>query len=201
MTWIDTVSYEDAEGALRQLYDRIKGPDNNVDNIMLAHALRPHTMRGHMTMYKYVLHHPQNTLPKDYLEAVGVYVSSLNKCDYCVKHHFAGMSRLLKNKARADAVLQALENRRPEDAFEGAELAGLNYSGKLTLTPEQISEADIDTMRRAGLDDGQILEVNQVTAYFCYANRTVLGLGIDTVGDIVGLSPGDSTDPEDWSHA
>lgn len=201
MTWIDTVSYEDAEGALRQLYDRIKGPDNNVDNIMLAHALRPHTMRGHMTMYKYVLHHPQNTLPKDYLEAVGVYVSSLNNCDYCVKHHSAGMSRLLKNKARADAVLQALENRRPEDAFEGAELAGLNYSGKLTLTPEQISEADIDTMRRAGLDDGQILEVNQVTAYFCYANRTVLGLGIDTVGDIVGLSPGDSTDPENWSHA
>ena len=56
-------------------------------------------------------------------------------------------------------------------------------------------------MRRAGLDDGQILEVNQVTAYFCYANRTVLGLGIDTVGDIVGLSPGDSTDPENWSHA
>jgi hypothetical protein len=43
--------------------------------------------------------------------------------------------------------------------------------------------------------------VNQVTSYFCYANRTVLGLGIDTVGDIVGLSPGDSTDPENWSHA
>ena len=55
-------------------------------------------------------------------------------------------------------------------------------------------------MRDAGLDDGEILEINQVTAYFAYANRMVLGLGIDTDGDIVGLSPGDSSDPDNWSH-
>ena len=60
---------------------------------------------------------------------------------------------------------------------------------------------DIEILRAAGLDDGQILEINQVTAYFNYANRTVLGLGIDTDGDIIGLSPGDSSDPDNWSHA
>jgi len=43
MTWIDTVSYEDSDGELKKLYDRIKGPGNNVDNIMLAHSLRPHS--------------------------------------------------------------------------------------------------------------------------------------------------------------
>ncbi|MGI9247532.1 MAG: carboxymuconolactone decarboxylase family protein, partial [Woeseiaceae bacterium] len=137
---------------------------------------------------------------KAYLEAIGVYVSSLNNCDYCVEHHFAGMSRLLKDTARSDSVRQALESRRPEEAFEGAELAGLNYSRKLALTADEVIEADIETMRQAGLNDGQILEINQVTAYFCYANRTVLGLGINTEGDIVGLSPGDSADPDNWSH-
>ena len=200
MTWIDTISYEDSEGELRKLYDRIKGPDNNVDNIMLAHSMRPHSMQGHMTLYKYVLHHPRNTLPKAYLEAIGVYVSSLNNCDYCVEHHFAGMARLLDDAARAKVVRQALQDRRPEDAFEGGELAGLNYASKLTLTADQVTETDIEYLRRAGLDDGQILEINQVTAYFCYANRTVLGLGIDTIDDFIGLSPGDSTDPDNWSH-
>jgi hypothetical protein len=34
-----------------------------------------------------------------------------------------------------------------------------------------------------------------------YANRTVLGLGVGTAGDIIGLSPGDSGDPDNWSHA
>jgi uncharacterized peroxidase-related enzyme len=200
MTWIDTVSYESSEGELRKLYDRIKGPGDNVDNIMLAHSLRPHSMQGHMTLYKYVLHHPRNTLPKTYLEAIGVYVSSLNNCDYCVDHHFAGMVRLLDDSARAESIRQALQARQPQDAFEGADLAGLNYANKLTLNANQVSVADIETMRQAGLDDGQILEINQVTAYFNYANRMVLGLGIDTSGDIIGLSPGDSSDPDNWSH-
>ena len=201
MTWIETVAYDDSEDELRTLYDRIKGPDNNVDNIMLAHSLRPHTMQGHMTLYKYVLHHPRNSLPKAYLEAIGVYVSSLNKCAYCVEHHFAGMVRLLNDVVRSDSIRQALQHRQPEDVFEGAELAGLQYAGKLTLAAAELTETDIDSLRKAGLNDGQILEINQVTAYFSYANRTVLGLGVSAAGDIIGLSPGDSQNPDNWSHA
>ena len=101
MPWINTISYEDASGKLRRLYDRVKGPDNNIDNIMMMHSLRPHTMEGHMSIYKYVLHHARNTLPKWYLETIGVWVSSLNHCDYCVEHHFAGLKRLLDDDQRA----------------------------------------------------------------------------------------------------
>jgi len=200
MAWIKTISYDDSEGPLRELYDRIKGPDNNVDNIMLAHSLRPHSMQGHMTLYKYVLHHPRNTLPKAYLETIGVYVSSLNNCDYCVEHHFAGLSKLLGDSERAATIRDALESDSPESGFEGAELAGLRYASKLTKNADGIVPGDVEALRQAGLDDGEILEINQVTAYFNYANRTVLGLGIETAGDIIGLSPGDSTDPDNWSH-
>ncbi|MDG1208501.1 MAG: alkylhydroperoxidase, partial [Paracoccaceae bacterium] len=55
-------------------------------------------------------------------------------------------------------------------------------------------------LRDAGWSDGEILEINQVTAYFGYANRTVLGLGVNTEGDIIGLSPNNSNDPDDWGH-
>ena len=200
MTWIDSVTYEDSDGDLRDLYDRVTGPDHNADNIMLAHSLRPHTMQGHMTLYKNVLHHPRNTLGKEYLEAIGVYVSSLNSCDYCVEHHFAGLARLIDDSARSDAIRAALESRRPEDAFAGAELAGLRYAHQLTTAPNTLNEDSIVALRNAGLSDGQILEINQVSAYFAYANRTVLGLGVTVAGDIIGLSPGDSNDPDNWSH-
>jgi len=200
MTWISTISYDEASGALRRLYDRIKGPDNNVDNIMLAHSLRPHSMEGHMTLYKYVLHHPRNTLPKSYLETVGVYVSLLNRCQYCVDHHYSGLLRLLSDDARAAEIRSALDDRNPGAAFSGRELAGLQYAERLTTGAADLSSGDIDHLRSAGFDDGEILELNQVTAYFAYANRTVLGLGISTDGDIVGLSPGDSSDPGNWSH-
>jgi len=201
MTWIKTISYDEAGGALKLLYDRIKGPDNNVDNIMLAHSLRPHSMEGHMALYKYVLHHPRNTLPKVYLETIGVYVSSLNNCDYCVEHHFAGMSRLLNDNKRASEIRIAIEDRAPADAFTGSELRGLQYAEKLTISADTVSGDDIASMRDAGLDDGQILEINQVTSYFCYANRTVLGLGVNVDGDLIGLSPGASDDPDNWSHS
>ena len=48
MTWIKTITFADATGRLRQLYERVTGPGDNVDNIMLAHSLRPHSMEGHM---------------------------------------------------------------------------------------------------------------------------------------------------------
>ena len=200
MTWITTISYDEASGALKALYDRIKGPDNNVDNIMLAHSLRPHSMQGHMTLYKYVLHHPRNTLPKSYLETIGTYVSMLNRCPYCVEHHYAGLSRLLDDAERATAILAALETGDLATAFSGRELAGLQYAAKLIIAADTVQAADIQILREAGFDDGEILELNQVTAYFAYANRTVLGLGINTDGDIIGLSPGDNSDPDNWSH-
>lgn len=201
MTWIKTIAYDEAEGPLKKLYDRVKGPGNNIDNIMLAHSLRPHSMTGHMSLYKSVLHHPQNTLPKVYLETIGVYVSSLNSCDYCVEHHYAGMARLLGDEAKAQAIRATLEIQKPAGMFEGGELEGLEYAAKLTVAPESVSEVDIQIMRDAELDDGQILEINQVTAYFCYANRVVLGLGVNTKDDIIGLSPGASDDPDNWSHS
>lgn len=200
MTWIDSIPYERATGRLKLLYDRVKGPDDNVDNIMLAHSLRPHTMEGHMTLYKHVLHHPGNKLPKWYLEAIGVYVSRLNCCDYCFDHHLSGMTRLLGDPERTDAIRAAFEGGDLSAAFDRKERAGLEYVARLTRSPSDLDQTDLDILRSAGFDDGDILEINQVASYFAYANRTVLGLGVNTDGDILGLSPGDSDDPDNWTH-
>ncbi len=201
MSWIRIIPFEEATGKLKQLYQRVKGPNNNVDNIMMVHGLRPHSMEGHMHMYKYVLHHNGNTFPKWYLETIGVYVSMLNQCSYCVDHHYQGMKRLVNDNNRSEEVKKALESRSPELVFEGKELALLRYAEKLTLSPSVMMEADINNLRASGADDGEILEVNQVTSYFCYANRTVLGLGVNTNGDIIGLSPNENDDPDNWNHA
>ncbi len=76
----------------------------------------------------------------------------------------------------------------------------LQYAATLTTEPFALTEAHITAMRAAGATDGEILEINQVSAYFSYANRTVLGLGVNTQGDVLGLSPGDSSDPDNWNH-
>lgn len=198
--WIRHIPFGQATGKLKRLYERIATPNGDVDNIMKVHSLRPHTLEGHMALYKNVLHHSANTLPKWFLETVGVYVSLLNSCDYCTEHHFAGLERLLGDKARSAAIRAALEAHQPEQMFEGRELAALNYAAALTLSPQSLGKGLLDAMRDAGMDDGEILEINQVTSYFAYANRTILGLGVSLQDDILGLSPSDSNDPDNWQH-
>ncbi|MEM7173128.1 MAG: carboxymuconolactone decarboxylase family protein [Pseudomonadota bacterium] len=200
MPWIKTIPYAAAQGRLKKLYDRIKGPDDRVDNIMMSHSLRPHSMEGHMALYKNVLHHSGNRLPKWLLEALGTYVSHLNACDYCFQHHLAGRARLIGDDTRSAAIKAALVADRPEDAFDGRELAAMGYAKALTTAPAAMAETHVLALRDSGLDDGEILEINQVVSYFAYANRTVLGLGTSIKGEVLGLSPGDSDDPDNWSH-
>jgi uncharacterized peroxidase-related enzyme len=202
MSWIKTVPYSNATGKLKKLYDRVKGPDNNIDNIMMLHSLRPHSMEGHMAIYKYVLHHSGNKIPKWFLEALGVWVSSLNECNYCVDHHFAGMKRLLGDTPRADAIRVAIETRNLDAApLDAAQKLAMDYARILTRDPAGLTKDHTITLRKAGYTDGEILEINQVSAYFSYANRTVLGLGCSTKGDILGLSPNKSDDPDNWNHS
>lgn len=144
---------------------------------------------------------PDNTIPKWFLEALGVYTSMRNACAYCVEHHYHGMTRLVDDPARAAELRQALEADSLDGLFTPREIGALRYAGQLTAAPASLQPHDVEALRAVGWDDGEILEINQVVSYFNYANRTVLGLGVTTEGDVLGLSPNDNSDPDNWSHA
>jgi uncharacterized peroxidase-related enzyme len=184
--WIRMIPLEEATGTLAEAYKKVVTPHGTVDNVMKAHSLRPHTMEGHVALYRSVLHTPDNTLPFWFLEVVASYTSSLNRCLYSFTHHFTNARRLIKDKARSDQILAAMDARAPEQAFAGKELALLRYAGKLTTDVGQMQKSDVDALHAAGCDDGEILEVNQVCAYFNYSNRLLNGLGVTTEGDVIG---------------
>ena len=198
MTYIKVIHPNDATGRLAKIYQRVSGPGGQVDNVLQIHSLRPHGLEGHMALYKAVLHHPRNKLPTWFLEAIGVLVSLLNDCAYCARHHAVGMKRHLKDREDLhEAYREQLGQEFPGEPFTAAEQAALQYARQLTVAPGSVGPEDVDVLRAAGYRDGEILEINQVTAYFAYANRTVTGLGVHTDGEVLGLSPGDS---EDWHH-
>lgn len=153
-----------------------------------------------MHLYKYVLHHTNNQVPKHFLETLGVLVSLMNGCTYCVEHHFQGLRRLLADDERSNAIRAAFETGDPATVFDDKHLAAIRYATALTRDPSGLTAEAIQTMRDAGWDDGDILEINQVVSYFAYANRTVLGLGVNTEGDVLGLSPGENDAPDNWNH-
>ncbi len=198
MPFIKVIEPESATGRLTKIYARVSGPGGQVDNVLQIHSLRPHSLEGHMALYKAVLHHPHNKLPLWFLETIGVQVSLLNKCSYCAQHHSAGLKRILRDEpGRFEAIAEELKQDEPGTLFSVAERAALAYVRKLTTGPGTITNKDIENMQAAGLKDGEILEINQVAAYFAYANRTVTGLGVSTEGEKLGLSP---ENDEHWEH-
>ena len=57
--WIKMIPENEATGILKDMHARAMTPHGTVDNVMKVHSLRPHTMHGHVTLYKSVLHHPR----------------------------------------------------------------------------------------------------------------------------------------------
>jgi uncharacterized peroxidase-related enzyme len=184
--WIKMISDEEADADLLDALQLARTPHGTVDNVMRVHSLRPNTMRGHVVLYRAALHDDANTLPMWLQETISSYVSILNRCDYSLANHWANARHLMADDDRADRVETALHQRRPETVFDGRELALLRYAEKLTLTPGDMVEADVEALRASGLDDGEILEANQIIGYFNYVNRCLNGLGVTTGDDIVG---------------
>ncbi len=89
-------------------------------------------------------------------------------------HHSAALTRESGDRGLAEAVASLDLNRLP------GRLAWLvAYAVKLTREPAAMVEADLDPLRRAGLSDRDIVDLNQVVAYFNYVNRVADGLGVE----------------------
>ena len=60
--WIKMISDEEATEDLKEVFEKVRTPSGSIDNVMRVHSLRPHTMEGHVALYKSVLHNPKNAL-------------------------------------------------------------------------------------------------------------------------------------------
>ncbi|MEM9064869.1 MAG: peroxidase-related enzyme [Planctomycetota bacterium] len=173
MTFIEVIHEADATGKLAELYQRFGSPDGTVDNVLKAHAINPDSLEAHIALYVQSLHRP-SPLSRAERELVGTAVSDANGCTYCREHHGRGAERLLPDdrKEVARAVMAG-----DYSTLTDRERAMVDYAVKLTRTPAEITAADVDALRDAGLTDREVLDLAQVVGYFCYGNRIVLGLG------------------------
>jgi len=64
-----------------------------------------------------------------------------------------------------------------------ADRAMLDYAQKLTLTPKDVTEADVEVLREHGFDDRAIHDICAITAYFAFVNRMADGLGLELEDD------------------
>lgn len=167
MSWIHEIKVDEAEGELLRIYESIEKSRGKVSNIMKAHSLSPGAMRRHMALYVHLMFGDSN-LSRWEREAIAIAVSEENRCNYCIAHHRFALEQTPKYTAGSGG-------RKHGDRHVYAEA----YARKLTAVPDSMTRSDIDSLRVAGFDEQEILEITLIAAYFNFVNRIALGLGVE----------------------
>jgi uncharacterized peroxidase-related enzyme len=77
-----------------------------------------------------------------------------------------------------DEVAKVISNWRHAD-LEDQEKAMLAFTEKFTLTPDQMTNEDIDQLRQAGFNDDQILAIGLGAGYRNWVDRIADLLGVE----------------------
>jgi alkylhydroperoxidase family enzyme len=81
MAFIGYIPSADAEGLLRELYERYAGASGSLDNILRIHGPNPRSLRDHVELYAHLMRGP-SPLTRAQREMIAVTVSAANDCFY-----------------------------------------------------------------------------------------------------------------------
>lgn len=115
-------------------------------------------------------------LSKDCRELIITYVSALNHCDFCYNAHKDKAMTLRFNEATLEQLKIDIDRTDVDEKLKPI----LRYVKKLTLTPDDISYKDAQTIFAAGWDEQAFLDAICLCAIVNCMNRFVMGIGADT---------------------
>ena len=177
MAWIDTVEWADAEGPLRDAYDWQAAALGAPAEFTMLGSLYPPIVEERLRLYRTVEHCPSQLTAVE-RQAAALVTSRLNGTDHCA----SGLRLKLESLGMSAEVLDAIDAD-PADVHtgEGRFDAICGYAAKLTLSPAAVTQDDLGPLRDHGLSDLDILDLNNMVAYYAYINRVVMGLGLRSV--------------------
>jgi len=174
--WIATVPWADASGTLKDAYDWQAASLGEPAEFTQLGSLYPDIVMERLRLYKVVEAAPSGLTPLE--RRLAAYVTStLNGTPHC-------SSGLVHKLDEVDAPAGLLAQVRADPASvasgEARVDAIVRHAAKLTGSPGAVTEADIEELRTVGLGDLEILDLNNIVAYYNYINRVANGLGLHT---------------------
>jgi uncharacterized peroxidase-related enzyme len=137
-----------------------------IPNVMRVLARRPAEFRAFMA-YHDALMEGDSGLSKAEREMIVVATSGANHCQYCVVAHGAILRIRAKNPLIAD---QVATNYRQAD-ITPRQLAVLDYAMKVSRQSSELTQADRNVAKAAGLSDEDLWDIASISAFFAMSNR------------------------------
>ncbi len=172
MAFIETISPENAEGELLEIYEDVIKSRGQVAEVLMLPSLSPASLTNHLDLYM-TLMFAKSPLKRKIREMIAVVVSKANNCEYCQVHHAEALNNFWKDD---DRIRRLREDYHQADLDE-KELVLADHAWHMTRDPSYATQQVIDTIKKAGWSDRAILDATMIISYFNFVNRMVLGLG------------------------
>ena len=97
----------------------------------------------------------------------------VNNCVYCAAVHASRYNMLTKE----ESVMASVFADGADAELDERQGAILRFSMKLSSTPPEVTAADLQTLRDAGVEEQEVLDLVLSSALFGWANRLMHTLG------------------------
>ncbi len=135
-------------------------------NVLAAYSFDESKLRAFIGLYNNLML-DDSALSKLEREMIAVVVSAQNHCYYCLVAHGQAVRQMSGDPALGE--LLAMNYRAAK--LTKKQRAMLDFAYKMTVTPDQVGEADREALRKAGHTDRAIWDIAAVAAFFNMTNR------------------------------
>jgi len=161
MSRIPAIDPKAASGDARRLLDAVQAQLGVTPNFIRVLANAPKALEGFLGLYGAAAGF---SLDKPTQERIALAVAESNACQYCVSAHTAiGRGAGLSNEEMA-------LNRQGRSAGDAKAAGAVALGRALNDHLGEITEAEVEAARTAGLSDGEIVEVITVVALNVFTN-------------------------------
>ena len=170
--WIQVVQFEEADGLLREVYERQAATLGRPSELTMLGSLYPDLAAARGDLYRVVEACPSTLTPQE-RQAVALAATAPLGSTFLT----AGVES--KYRSTGGSTDQATDLKAGRLTGLSARTAALARYARLVATaPEETERSDVEACRQAGATDLDILDANNLASYYAYLARVCLGLGL-----------------------
>lgn len=157
-----------ATGASQQLLEQVHGAFGVTPNMFKAVANSPAALASMWGAFGAL---GNGTLGAKLGEQIAVAIADINDCEYCLAAHTA-LGRKAGATSDEMAAAQAGQSQDPKTA------AALKFATSVVRNRAKVGAADVDALRAAGFDDGEVVEIVAHVALNLFTNYVNVALAV-----------------------
>ena len=168
-SWFPVPGDADLPADLRGLFSKARERLGFIPNVFRVYAFRPQRLSAWFAHYRQ-LHEPTAHLTAADREMIAVVVSAANGCLYCLVAHGATLRHELGDPVLGERI--SYDWRRA--GLDERRSAICAYAEKLTLSPRELSRADLQSLLDVGLTLEEAWDVAEIAGMYNFTNRMAM---------------------------